>query len=139
MNSLSENESDGPECNDDGGPCSPSNDTVAVGMSRVAHQSLKDEFAGDVGVKSTNDDGGDQDKGKRRFSLPWFEQRSDRRCSGVLTKVLVPDSGDDREQDKFKDRENGESFREVFGLLHLGDERWVQNLTDPEEGDAVRQ
>jgi hypothetical protein len=56
-----------------------------------------------------------------------------------LSKVIVSDGGDDREQDELKDREDGKSLGEVFGLLHLGYERWVKDLTDPQESDAGRQ
>jgi hypothetical protein len=50
VDSLSENEGDGPECDDDGNPSTPSHNAVTVGVSGIAQQSLKDELAGDVGI-----------------------------------------------------------------------------------------
>jgi hypothetical protein len=136
---LSENESDGPEGDDDGNPSSPSDNTVTVCVSRATQDSLENELGCDVGVKSADDDGRDENESKGRFSLPWLKKRSDRGGGRVLSEVVVSDGSNDTEEDKLKNGQGSESFGEVLGLFHFGDERGVQNLTNPEESDAEGQ
>jgi hypothetical protein len=70
---LSKDKGNSPETDIDEDPSTPADKAVAVGMPRIAQDSLVDEFTGNIGVEGANDDGGDHDKGKGRFSLPWLE------------------------------------------------------------------
>ena len=101
--SLSKNESDGPDADDDHDPCTPSDHTVTVCVSGFTEDSLVDEFTGNVGVKTTNDDGRDEDKGESGFTHPWFLERADGWSGSVLAKVVVSDGGDNREEDELHD------------------------------------
>jgi hypothetical protein len=111
---------------------------VSVSGART-QDSPEKEFAGDVRVDSSNDDSGHKDEGESRFTRIRLEQGSDRRGGGVLTHVVVPYSGSDGKEDKLETSEGCESFWEVFGLFHLGDEGWIENLTNPQESDAIDQ
>ena len=48
--SLSKYKGKGPKSSDDEDPSSPADHTVAVGVSRVAQDSLEDELPGDIGI-----------------------------------------------------------------------------------------
>lgn len=62
------------------------------------------------------------------------EQRANHGRLGVLSEEVVADDGDDKEENHLQEGESGQRLREVLGLAHLGDERGVEDLTDPQEG-----
>ena len=137
--SIPEAKCDRPDYDDDSHPDAPAEEGVTVGMSRVSHDPFVEELASHVRVDGADDDRRDEHKSKRGFASPGFRQRADGRRSGVLTHVVVSDCSGDGEQDQFHAGERCERLGEVFRLFHLGDERGVENLADPKEGDAESQ
>ena len=59
---LGEDESDGPDANHDAGPSTPSDDCVAVCVSRLAHDAEVDELGTDIGIDDTDHQGRNDDK-----------------------------------------------------------------------------
>ncbi len=106
-------------------------------MSRISEDPFVKELASNVGVDRSDDQCRDEDESESRLPCPGFGEGTDDGCSGVLTRVLVPDSGGDAEEDDFHPGESSEGFGEIGGVAHLGNEGGVENLADPEEGDAA--
>ena len=59
---LGEDEGDDPDTGHHGGPDTPSDDGVAVGVSGFAHDAEVDELGADVRVDDADDNGGDDDE-----------------------------------------------------------------------------
>lgn len=105
----------------------------------LGYNALEDELGSDIAIDGTDNDGRNQNEGEGRLSLPRLEKRSDGRGSRVLAKVVVSDSCCNGEQDDLHDGQEGKSLREVARFLHLADKGGVQDLADPQEGDAADQ
>ena len=108
-----------------------------MSMFRVAQDPSVEELGGHVGVDAPDDDRGDEHECECRFSCPWLGQGSNDWGGGILSEVVVTYSSDDTKDGELHDRQCGESFGEVGRVLHLGDEGWVEDLTDPEKGDTT--
>ena len=60
-----------------------------MSVTRVLHDSSEDVFAGDVGVKSADDDRGNDNERKGALLHVWFLQRAYERRGRVLTVVGI--------------------------------------------------
>lgn len=62
-------------------------------MSSLSEDTVEDEFGGDIGVDTADDDGGDQDENESALLSPRLRQRADTWGGRVLAHVVIANGG----------------------------------------------
>jgi len=135
-NNLGEDESDSPDSGHDRNPNTPSNDGVAVRMSRLPHNSEVDEFGTYVRVDDTDDDGGNDDEREGTLFVGDDTQTTESWGGGVLAQVSESNCWRNNKQEGGNGNKDSEGFGEVLWSFHLGDEGREKNLRNPEKSDV---
>jgi hypothetical protein len=135
-NDLSEDESDNPDTSHNRNPNTPSDDGVAVCVSRLAHDSEVDEFGTDVRIDDTDDNGGDDDEGEGALLVGGDTQTAESWGGGVLAQVSESNCRRNDEQEGGNGSKDSERLGEVLWSFHLSDEGGKEDLRDPEKSDV---
>ena len=133
-NDLGEDESDDPDACHNGSPDTPSNDGIAVCMSRLAHNSVVDEFCTNVRVNDADDNGGNDNERKRSFLVGDDTQTTKSWRGGILAQISESDCRGNDEQEGGNASEDSQRLGEVLWSFHLGDEGGKEDLRNPEKG-----
>lgn len=135
-NDLREDESDNPDTSHSHSPNTPSNDGIAVCVSRLAHNSEVDEFGTDVRVDDTDNEGGNDDEREGSLLIGDDTQTTESWGGGVLGQISESNCRRNNEQEGGNGSEDSEGFGEVLWSFHLGDEGGEEDLRNPEKSNV---
>lgn len=132
-NNLRKDEGDGPDTCHDGNPDSPADDSVGMGVTGLAHDAVVHELCGHVRIDHTDNQRGNNDKGKRSLLVCHDTKTAESRGGGVLSEVSEADGRRNDEQESGNTCQNSQRLGEVLRPLHLGDESREQDLRHPQK------
>ena len=135
-NDLRKDESNNPDTSYNRNPNTPSDDGVAVCVSRLAHDSKVDEFGTDVRIDDTDDNGGDDDEGEGALLVGGDTQTAESWGGGVLAQVSESNCRRNDEQEGGNGSKDSERLGEVLWSFHLSNEGGKEDLRDPEKSDV---
>lgn len=135
-NDLGEDKSNNPDASHNRNPNAPSDNGVAVCMSRVAHDSKVDKLGADVRIDDADDDGGDDDERKGCFLVGGDTQAPESWGGGVLAQISKSNGWWDNEQEDGYNSQHSERLGEVLWPFHLRNKGGKEDLRDPEKGDV---
>lgn len=77
-------------------------------------------------------------KGESRLFHPWLQERSDERCSRVLSVEVITNDSRNSKDGHFEKGENSQCLREVLRTFHFSNEGWVKDLSNEQESDVLQ-